>query len=311
MHVVIAICTASRSGPLTRVLKALEAAELRPGGIHSRIVVVDNCPEPGTASIVNAARSRLGVPLDLVDEPARGIPQARNRAVAAMLAGCEARLAFLDDDDEPDRRWLTELIGVADAARADLVFGRSRIAADVAVPVWAQRLSYFREAAVEATNVYGTPAWASTSNVLISRDAVTRVAPDGRPFRTAFARSGGEDTDFFVRASNAGCRLAIAERSIVYRHWEATRVSPAGLVRRALKHGATRQQLRTMLHPAQPGKARLRALRHTAKRFRACIPALLRPTILPERSAAFLEELGGLLAAFDHDIDYYGVGEPQ
>lgn len=305
MEVAVCICTADRPAGLSRLLAALAVAELSPDGVVTRIVIVDNRSGGSTAGIVAAAARRVtGLGWELVEEPQPGIPAARNRAVSTAIAAGAEWIAFLDDDDVPEPDWLDRLIRRQRESGADLVFGASRPSPATTLPAWARPLRYFGTSRLSEINAYGVPAPASTSNVLIGAHVVERVAMDGAPFRAMFAGSGGEDTDLFIRAVAAGCRFATAPHSLVNRHWEEARLSFAGLFRRAMKHGATRQRLREAHRPDE-GRRRRRAVRHALEGLVACIAAVLRPRLWVGRSLDLAERIGELRTAWGIEPGYY------
>lgn len=305
----VCICTAGRPRELARLLAALTIADLRPHGAVTEIVVVDN--RPGTPGAVRGLPATVaGVPVHMAAEPRAGIPFARNAAVTRALADGADLVAFIDDDDLPRPDWLVRLVERQVASGADLVFGASRSATTATPPAWARELRYFAGNRLDRISTWGVPAGASTCNVLIRRRVLDTLDGSG-PFRAAFAGSGGEDTDLFARAVAAGFGFAVAEDSVVERHWDARRTGPGALARRALKYGATRQRLKATLRPTSPARQRRAALRRTLKSLVTCGAGLPRPRTLPQRAAAFLEELGGLMSALGRDGGYYLGSDAQ
>src|SRR5262245_40320356 len=120
----VAICIASFQRPdgLAALLGAL--AELRFAGRAPSlaVVVVDNDPAESARAVVERARAALPHPIDYRLEPRRGIPHARNAALAAALHRAHW-LAFIDDDEIPAPGWLDALLAVAARTGADIVTG--------------------------------------------------------------------------------------------------------------------------------------------------------------------------------------------
>ena len=306
INVQVCVCTADRPRGLARLLGALGRA--RPGGGATTLglVVVDNRPCAATAAVLAAHPLPEPWTVHLLDEPTPGIPVARSRALAAALDGGADHIAFLDDDDAPEPDWLMRLLERQAATAADLVFGASRHAHEVDLPPWAQGLRYFAPSRLDEINSYGIPAAASTSNVLIGRKAARTLVEAGPAFRDQFKDAGGEDTDFFIRAVRLGFSFATAPASLVNRHPDADRLRFAGLVRRAMKFGATRYRLKE-LHRAEHGPAarRWRSARRVTEALAACGPALWRPADLPARLLDAAEEVGELRAAWGRGPVYY------
>lgn len=94
----LVICTRRRPVPLARCLSAV--ARLHPA--PSQVIVVDN-----TAGDEETKRVAAQFNAHYVVEPEAGLHRARKRG----LAECESpAVAYLDDNDVPDSRWLGALL---------------------------------------------------------------------------------------------------------------------------------------------------------------------------------------------------------
>ena len=241
-----------------------------------------------------------------VVEPAPGIPFARNTAVRTALQQDAELLAFLDDDDLPEGNWLVALLERRRTTAAAVVLGTSRHADAELLPSWARHLRYFAPATLDRLNPFGIPVRAATSNVLIEADLLRRMAEAGPVFRPEFRHSGGEDTDFFVRARAAGAELAVARQSVVLSCWDPTRLHFRGVLRRGLKLGTTRYRLQTAHGaPASVWARRRLAFRKLRKSLRRLLRDMWRPDRRPDAVVRIAEDLGEMMAAFGHEIGYY------
>lgn len=99
----VVLCTRDRAEQLRACLRWLERQQYP----RFEVVVVDNAPH-GEAVRSAVAAWRGAMPCRYVAEPRAGLSWARN-AGAASAAG--EIVAFLDDDEEPDRHWLAGLAG--------------------------------------------------------------------------------------------------------------------------------------------------------------------------------------------------------
>lgn len=240
-RVAICICTHNRSQLLQRLLSSM--AEIDLTGYQKsnlNIVVVDNSCEQETAAICNQAAQRLPMPLHYVEEPRAGITYARNAAVEEALSHGADFIAFIDDDDLPRPNWLATLLDRQAVTNADLVFGNWVL--DSNMPEWARVSGIFRTTKSKGDNRasrYHLPHCASTCNVLAGRDILIQTAAEGPIFNHDFRFSGGEDKDFFIRASRAGAKLASADGSVVESHNEAERYTLRGLFNRGFKSGCS------------------------------------------------------------------------
>ncbi len=100
----IIICTRDRPEQLETCLSHLEQQEYP----CFEIVVVDNVPTSDAVRALVEARSQSGgkVPFRYILERRPGVMWARNTGIASASGEI---LAFLDDDEEPDRHWLAGL----------------------------------------------------------------------------------------------------------------------------------------------------------------------------------------------------------
>lgn len=190
------------------------------------IVVVDN-DEYGSAA-KNCRGAILPWPLKYAIEPRRGITHVRNRAIAE--AGDADFIAFIDDDEVPSSRWLDELLSVQARFSADVASGPvlPRYAPDV--PAWIKAGAFFEPPALTTG---AERAASATNNVLIARRVFNHVGG----FDDAFALSGAEDTDFFLRVVRAGYKIVWSQRAIVFETITRRRANIAWILRREYQTG--------------------------------------------------------------------------
>lgn len=260
MIVDLCICTVDRGSFLGECLEAVAVMDrAKLAGHEVRLVIVVNGTAASALDEVRRMAAATGLAAEVVQEPERGIPFARNCAVRAATAQGAEAIAFIDDDDLPDPAWLGELIEVASHTGADLVLGPWRPPAGLDLPPILGDVRFFKQPDPTATNRYGLPAWGGTYNMLIRTSLIDRLRDgDGGLFDPAFASTGGSDTDLFVRAARAGAIVQAAPRSTVVRRWEPHRISVAGVMRRAFRLGVTQAMI----------DARYRELRKNRKRLR-------------------------------------------
>jgi GT2 family glycosyltransferase len=97
----VIICTRDRLDGLARSLDAVERQEYP----DYEIIVVDNAPT--TTAVADLIRGRRSaVPVRHVVENRPGLSWARNTGLAAAAGRI---IAYLDDDERPDRYWLAEM----------------------------------------------------------------------------------------------------------------------------------------------------------------------------------------------------------
>lgn len=191
-----------------------------------RIVIVDNDESASAKEVCTAVN--IPWPIQYVLEQRRGITHARNRAIAE--AGTVDFIAFIDDDEIPSDHWLDELLWAQAEFAADVVSGPAlpRYSTDVAD--WIKRGGFFARHVAPTGTLRRASA---TNNVLIGMRVFNRVPR----FDDAFAMSGAEDTDFFLRVSYAGYKIVWSQEAVVLELVSAKRGTVAWILRREYQTG--------------------------------------------------------------------------
>lgn len=275
----LCICTADRPDCLARLLAVLASARLTGERFTSTVVIiVDNRPGGPSAALVAEVGARLPVPVRYVAEPRPGISFARNAAVAEALRCGAARLAFIDDDDFPHPDWLAELVRRQAETGAGIVLGAWTLPPDFKVPPRLEKIDFFKPFRPEDSALFGLPLWGGTFNMLIERDVATGLTGRDGPFLPEFSATGGEDTDLIIRAARAGHTIAVAERSVVVRGWEAERLTLRGAMRRGFRLGCSQMHLAARHLPAETcARLKRKSARRLLRSIARVLPALRRP----------------------------------
>ncbi len=227
-HIAVCICTYKRPGLLTRLLEELRYQETG-GKFTYSVVVVDNDCQQSAADAVAAFSGKSSIPISYCVEPEQNIALARNRALA-VGNGC--LVAFIDDDEYPERAWLSELYGTLTATGADGVLGPVEPYFEQEPPKWAREGGFFQRPRYRTGYRIGLRD-ARTGNVLLRRRI---LEGDVKPFRGEFA-TGGEDVDFFRRKMQEGRVFVWCDEAVVREAVPAGRCSRTYLLRRALLRG--------------------------------------------------------------------------
>ena len=221
-RVIIAIPTFRRPKSLARLLEALAA--LDPGAEIS-VLVADNDAE-GREGFELCARLAPSYrwPLKAVIAPERGIAQVRNILVAGALADAKIDfVAMIDDDEWPDPQWIVQFLKAvrqsgADVLQGSILFGdKSGATPDI------RRMSG------------PTVMLQGAGNLFLSRARLARMTPPW--FDPAFALTGGEDRDFFLRLSREGARFAWCDEARAYGDVPESRANLGWALKRAYSIG--------------------------------------------------------------------------
>ena len=199
-RVTVVVCTRNRAASLERALRSL--TKLDAAGLAADVLVVDNGSSDDTPAAVERVAAKSPLPVRRAFEPTPGVANARQRGVEEALAGGAEWVAFFDDDQLADRRWLRSLVALADEKRAKFVGGRVTLA--LPGEHAGRDLAPFTEmllgasVRMPAARRYDRKTTPGAGNMMVHRDVVAAV---GR-FDPALDR--GEDTDFYMRAVAAG-----------------------------------------------------------------------------------------------------------
>jgi GT2 family glycosyltransferase len=226
----IAIATYRRPKGLHRLLGAFERLRFPGGAPDLRVVVVDNDAQGSARAVCEDARAWLELPLAYRIEARRGIPQARNAAIAAALERAEL-LAFIDDDCVPSPLWLAELLRVQAETGADAVAGPCEPLFEEPVPRWVERGGFF------ARPRFATGArleQAFTHNVLVRTGSLARLGP---LFDEGMALSGGSDAELFRRFAARGHAIVWADGALVFEWVPRSRANARWILSRAFRVG--------------------------------------------------------------------------
>jgi len=230
----VALCipTFRRPGGLRKLLD--HVGELTYRGPLSVVVVENDASGRAGAEVVERMSAAFPFPLAVIIEPRRGQTYAYNRG---FVSACRAvpspdYVAVLDDDEYPDRAWLTEMIKAAIDTDADIVGGP-------VLPVFDDPHHW-----LATSGIYEPPRYKTgriemiygAGSMLIRREVLERYLDE--PFSAAFAFTGGSDLEFFTRCRRDGRTFAWSDSALVFETTPAARTTVAWLLRRNFRKGS-------------------------------------------------------------------------
>jgi glycosyltransferase involved in cell wall biosynthesis len=227
-EVVVTIPTFRRPKGLRRLLDALAGIET---DANVRVLVADNDARDRQGyDLCTEIREAYRFPLEAIVVRERGIAQARNALVARALEDPHVQfLAMLDDDEWPSRRWLSELLRVRRETDADAVEGA------IASVFEGETLARFDGVARPRGRSGPVQMLQGAGNILLARTALE--SQGALWFDPAFALTGGEDKDFFVRLKRSGARFAWAAEALATTEVPASRMGLKWTLSRAFSVG--------------------------------------------------------------------------
>lgn len=232
VRIAVCIATFKRPAGLARLLEGLENQVFDAHAPDLKIVVADNDVEGSAKSVCERFKLESKWPIAYCIQPQRGIAPTRNEAV--RVAGTDVDwIAFIDDDEVPDTRWLENLLLVQQAYDADVVYGPVMPEFSDKVPAWIEKGRFFyrkRHSTGQRLN------YANTGNVIFKAKIVKDFEP---PFDTRFALSGGEDRHFFQRVTRHKYKIVWADEAVVYESIPPDRTTARWLIKRWFRVGNT------------------------------------------------------------------------
>ncbi len=241
MQVAVCVITYRRPQGLARLLEGLSRLTFEGDPPGLRCVVVDN-DEAGTArAVCDQIRPGFRWELEYFIEPRRGIPQARNTAIARAGRAIDY-LAYIDDDEVPDPNWLDELLRVITAYEADVVGGPVVPYFMEEPPAWVIKGKFYdRDRRPTGTQL----DCAFTNNILFRYDVFEKMDVH---FDERLALAGGSDSHFLRRVHRTGFRIVWADQAVATEWVPPSRVGARWIFQRGYRIGTTMAFIRRDFH---------------------------------------------------------------
>ncbi len=226
--VMVAALTCGRPDMLERLLKELGTLRT-PDRAEVSVLIVDNDRSESGRPVV--ARYRELLPgLNYAVEPVPGIPAARNHALRVANAAGTDLLAFIDDDEYPDRDWLVELVRCWRQSDADLVGGPVAVAPCRAdAPLWSRWVNRSLAARMARKNRRtGRKARSGGRFTIVTNNWLCDLAwqrRTGLMFDERLQMTGGSDTQFYHAGRRLGMRARWCPEAVVNEAMDVERLT--------------------------------------------------------------------------------------
>jgi len=239
--------TYNRPAPLARALTSLTAQEID-ADFQVELIVVDNSADSNARDAVTLAAKVSPFPIIYVAETRPGVAHARNAGVAAARGRW---VAFLDDDEEADPRWLAALVRIALATGAAAVFGPIEALAEGGREI-AAFASYFERRILrpDGADITDLAAYLGTNNSLFDR-AACLAGP--QPFDPSLNSSGGEDSLVLQKLALSGKQFNFSAQASVVEWVPEPRLTWAYVKKRKFLSGQIRVFVQRMARPRAYG----------------------------------------------------------
>jgi len=234
-HITICICTYRRPELLRGLLEKI-AKQKTDGLFNISIIVVDNDLNESARDAVNSFKRKQLINIDYYCEPEQNISLARNMAVRNAKGSF---IAFIDDDEFPDDRWLMILLKAYYDYGGDGIQGPVYPSYQDGIPKWVIKGKFYNGPNYPSGLVL-TWSQGRTGNLFLRKEIFDN--PENL-FSPQFGR-GAEDQDFIRRAIAKGYVFMYCHEAIVYEHIPLLRCKRTFLLKRALLRGKI-----SLLHP--------------------------------------------------------------
>lgn len=226
-HISVCICTYKRPALLQRLLKDLSDQETG-GRFTYSIVVCDNDHLRSAEPLVSEFALTSNIAIQYCVEPQQNISRARNKAIETASGDL---IAFIDDDEFTNQRWLITLFEALNKYDVDGVLGPVKRHFDQQPPKWVVKGNFYDRPSYPTGFVID---WTKgrTGNVLLKRSVFEGCVP---PFDPDFHRAG--DQDFFRRMIETGHVFIWCDEAVAYETVPPVRWTRTFMLKRALLRG--------------------------------------------------------------------------
>ena len=254
-RVMVAVCTFQRNEALRTLLNALRAVAATTAERASvGVVVVDDNPDQRAQSVVHDFQDVFALGCLYRISGKQNISLARNLAVDTACADADW-VAMIDDDCEPEARWLCEFLEVLDATGADCVTAPMNLRVPPGSPSWLSEQPFFDDVRGNFADRQLMDI-AATNNSMI-RARFLRDHPEIR-FDPKLGRLGGEDAVFYRSAFSAGLQIRFAKSAGVWGNEPSHRATFSHQVRYRFWLGNSEFVVHSHLGQASRGRLLLR-----------------------------------------------------
>lgn len=195
------------------------------------VVVVDNDKLESARHTVQSHAQQSKIDVRYVVEPEQNIALARNKAVENATGDF---IAFIDDDEFPEKSWLLNMHKALIQFHADGILGPVKPYFETVPPTWVIRGKLCERESFQTGEVIRQPKYTRTGNVLFDRKL---FADKTTPFDPLLGKSGGEDKDFFRRKMQEGKAFVWCNEAVVNEVVPRERLHRIYFAKRALLQG--------------------------------------------------------------------------
>ncbi len=252
MKLSLVIATYNRSASLLRTMRSVVVQSAAPHDWEC-VVVNNNSADSTAADFAAFAAAHPSLNLRMVDEPAQGLSNARNRGIAESQGEI---IAIVDDDETIVPDYIAACIGFFDSSDVLAAGGGVVAAYDTARPRW---MSLYPERIVANPIDLGKRMCAfpanrvpAGGNMILRKEAFARYGCfDPALGRNGKQLTGGEETELFARLRAAGHTLYYIPEATIFHHIPDSKLTRGYFARLCFDVGRSKY-VRASLHGGVP-----------------------------------------------------------
>ena len=209
--VLISCCTCKRPHMLSAALQSVDELNICEN-TKVELLVVDNDENESARTVVENFSQTSKFRVHFVSEKQRGIAFARNRVLKEAVELNASHIAFFDDDEILDKDWLINHIKFYKANNDVIISsGPTYSKFENEYPSYIRNNKIFKTSTTKKTGTIRRIC--ASGNVFFP---VSMVTDSDLWFDNKFVFMGGEDGDFFARASEAGYTIVWNNDAVNY-----------------------------------------------------------------------------------------------
>jgi len=200
--ILISCCTCQRPDMLSKSLDSAKKLVL-PQNVRIELLIIDNDKNASAQKVVEGLQQSFPIKINYFVEEKRGISNARNRLLREALNLGATHIALFDDDEILDSNWLISHYDYYNQnPDALIISGPTYNIFENPVPQYIEKNNIFKSATTKKTGLVRKIC--ASGNVFFP---TTIMSEAGLYFSEDFVFMGGEDGDFFSKASKAGFEI--------------------------------------------------------------------------------------------------------
>ncbi len=228
VKIAIGLGTFQRPRMLSNTLASLQKLEI-PDSTTVILILADNDKEKSAEAVFEQFLSGLPFEAFYIMEEERGIIYMRNSVLEKAIELEADYIAFIDDDETVDPKWLKEIYGTLKKYNADVVDGAVDRILPEDTPDWIRKGRFLDWHSFKTGTLRQS---GSTSNVLFS---IKLVKDWGLRFHPALNFAGASDTFLFKQAYLKGAKIVWMDERYVQEHFPPSRVTRSWILKRAFR----------------------------------------------------------------------------